>query len=214
MDTPSPRSSFQIPRSAPDFDLLAAKADDLRAEIRLRQPAALAAATSTEFTGSGFRFAFWGQPIHLAYPELRVSIVGSEKEMPGFHQTMVLYYFATCDGAPLSGNWVSFADLPDGRMYNTAFQGYTGRELVKRLGLDIDSFRRACQKSRGEPVGQGDAAYRFLALPRVPLLAVYWLGDEDFPSNCQILFDASASHCLPTDACALLGSALTRKLLA
>ena len=208
------RPPFLPPRSAPDFDLLAAKADDLRAEIRLRQPASLAAATATEFTGTEFRFDFWGQPVRLAFPELRVSIAGSEKELPGFHQTMILYYFATCDGSPLTGKWVSFADLPDGRMYNSAFQGYTGRELVKRFGLDLESFRRAAVKAGGEPAGEGDAAYRFLALPRVPLLAVYWLGDEDFPSNCQFLFDASASHCLPTDACALLGSALTRKLLA
>ncbi|MEW5827946.1 MAG: DUF3786 domain-containing protein [Chloroflexota bacterium] len=214
MDKSDSRVRFQPPRSAPDFDLLAAKADDLRAEVRLRQPASLAVSTATEFTGSGFRFDFWGQPVCLTFPELRVSIVGNEKELPGFHQTMVLYYFATCDGTPLTGEWVSFADLPDGRMYNTAFQGYTGREVVKRFRLDIESFRRAAVKAGGEPVEQGNAAYRFLALPRVPLLAVYWLGDEDFPSNCQVLFDASASHCLPTDACALLGSALTRKLLA
>lgn len=214
MDKPDSRTPFQIPRSAPDVDLLAAKADDLRAEIRLRQPATLAASTATEFTGSDFRFNFWGQPVSLSFPELRISNMVTGKEMSSFHQTMALYYFATCDGAPLADEWVSFANLPDGRMYSTAFQGYTGRELVKRFGLDIASFRGACQKSGGEAFGQADAAYRFLALPRVPLLVVYWLGDEDFLSNCQILFDASASHCLPTDACALLGSALTRKLLA
>ncbi len=214
MDKSDSRVPFKPPRSAPDFDLLAAKADALRAEVRLRQPASLAAATAAAFTGSDFRFDFWGQPVRLTFPELRVSNVANGKELPGFHQTMVLYYFAACDGTPLTGEWVSFAELPDGRMYNTAFQGYTGRELVKRFGLDIESFRRAAEKVGGEPAGQGDAAYRFLALPRVPLLAVYWLGDEDFPSNCQILFDTSASHCLPTDACALLGSTLTRKLLA
>jgi hypothetical protein len=43
--------------------------------------------------------------------------------------------------------------------------------------------------------------------------AVYWQGDEDFPSTCQLLFDASVSRCLPTDACAVLGSALTRMLI-
>jgi len=45
------------------------------------------------------------------------------------------------------------------------------------------------------------------------LLAVYWQGDEDFPSTCQVLFDASASHYLPTDAYAILGSTLTRRLI-
>jgi hypothetical protein len=45
------------------------------------------------------------------------------------------------------------------------------------------------------------------------LAVVYHLGDENFPASCQILFDASACHYLPTDVCAILGSMLTRKLL-
>jgi hypothetical protein len=41
---------------------------------------------------------------------------------------------------------------------------------------------------------------------------VYWQGDEDFDASCQVLFDASARHYLPTDAYAILGSTLTRML--
>jgi len=59
----------------------------------------------------------------------------------------------------------------------------------------------------------GSASFIYNALPRIPMMVTYWLGDEDFPSSCKILFDASAPHYLPTDACAILGSMLTRKLL-
>jgi hypothetical protein len=44
-------------------------------------------------------------------------------------------------------------------------------------------------------------------------MVAYWLGDEDFPSTCQILFDAAAGHYLPSDAYAILGSTLTRRLI-
>ena len=44
-------------------------------------------------------------------------------------------------------------------------------------------------------------------------MVTYWLGDEDFPSSCKILFDESASHYLPIDGCAILGSMLVRRLL-
>ena len=59
----------------------------------------------------------------------------------------------------------------------------------------------------------GDCSYSFHLFPNVTLMIVYWQGDEDFPSNCQILFDAAAASQLPTDACAIAGSMLTRKLL-
>jgi hypothetical protein len=50
-------------------------------------------------------------------------------------------------------------------------------------------------------------------LPRVSLLTVYWQGDEDFPSSAQILFGVEVKHYLPTDACAIAGSMLTRQLV-
>ena len=128
-------------------------------------------------------------------------------------QAVVAYYFYTSDGAPLTGQWISFADLPDGRMYNSAFQGYSGNELVKVFGLNIDRFKLACEKSGGQASPAGDAAYIFYALPHLPLLVNYWCGDDDFPSSCKILFDSSVDHYLPTDVCAILGSILTRRIL-
>lgn len=199
--------------SRPDIDLLAARADELRAGLRQQDPQLLAARTDTAFDGAGFNFDFWGETVFLSFPELRVTNIIKQAELPGFQQAMILYYFTHCTGAPFVGEWISFADLPDGRIYNPAFQGYTGRELVKEFGLDISIFGRAAETAGGIRVEQGDAAYRFQALPRVPLLVVYWQGDEDFPSSCQILFDASVSKCLQTEACAILGSMLKSKIL-
>jgi len=72
----------------------------------------------------------------------------------------------------------------------------------------------AIQKLKGVEVSFADRAFLFWVFPRVPLLLVYWQGDEDFPPNSQILFDACVASYLPTDACAIAGSMLTRKLIA
>jgi hypothetical protein len=45
------------------------------------------------------------------------------------------------------------------------------------------------------------------------LLAVYWKGDDEFPPSYKILFEDIADEHLPTDACAILGSMLTGKLI-
>ncbi len=128
-------------------------------------------------------------------------------------QAFLLYYLSTADGAPLTGKWISFSELQDGRFYIQAFQGYTGQELARAFEDDRFAFEQAAQALGGVPHPLGDAAYIFQALPNAPLLAVYWQGDEDFPASCQILFDAAANHYLPTDAYAILGSFLTRMLI-
>jgi hypothetical protein len=196
---------------------LARRAGELRAELQLLPAETLVARTGAQFlslgTGRGeFHLEFFGAGLLGTYPEFRF-FSASGNELPDFQQTLLLYYFQTADGLPLTGNWVSFADLPGGRIYTQAFQGYSGHEVVKAFGLDLGAFQAAAQAIGGEPVAVGESAFRFQALPNLPLLLTYWLGDEDFPSACQVLFDASATRYLPIDGCAILGSQLTQKIL-
>lgn len=156
---------------------------------------------------------YWNRLIRITYPQGIAYPLGGELPLAAFDQALLLYYLTTADGEPLSQTWVAFSDLPDGRFYNQAFQGYTGNELALTFRERQDLFESAAQAMGGVSYPLGDAAYTFMALPRVPLLAVYWQGDDDFPPSCQVLLNAAASHYLPTDAYAILGSALTRRLI-
>jgi hypothetical protein len=205
-------------RSEAASSQLADRADELRSALRLQDPVLVAARSGSSWLTLGpdrgeLHIPLWGNVCILSVPEL-IGYTNRDEHLPNFQQALLLYYLVTADGAPLTERWVSFADLPDGRMYNAAFQGYSGDEIVKRFGLDLNAFRLACARADGREVEIGSASFLFQALPRVPLLVTYWLGDEDFPSSCKILFDESASHYLPIDACAILGSMLTRRLTA
>ena len=48
-------------------------------------------------------------------------------------------------------------------------------------------------------------AYAFQPLPSIRLATVLYPGDEEFSARGIVLFDAAASHYLPTDGLALLG---------
>lgn len=196
---------------------LATRVDDLRAALQQIPVNLLAEHTGAGYQAIGqgrgeFRLSLFDSPVVITYPEL-VGYGAKEEELPLPSQAVLIYYFYTSDGSILTGKWVSFADLPDGRIYNPAFQGYSGDEIARRFSLDVDAFQSACERGGGVATVLGDSAYIFHALPRLPLLVNYWCGDEDFPSTCKILFDHSANHYLPTDVCAILGSMLTRKII-
>jgi hypothetical protein len=215
------------------------RVEELRSTLRFQDPGLVAARSGVSYLTLGpgrgeLHIPLWGNDCILSWPEL-IGCTTQAETLPDFHQALLLYYLLTADGSPQTGKWVSFADLPDGRMYNAAFQGYSGDEIVKRfehVGRNtippertgptssgifdnlLHQFEQACLSCGGQPVEIGSASFIFQALPRVPLLVTYWLGDEDFPSSCKILFDASAGHYLPIDACAILGSMLTRQIVA
>jgi hypothetical protein len=156
---------------------------------------------------------FGGKEIILDYPGFVARDPETGKELSIDAQAILLFHFRTTRGTPPAGQWIAFSELPDGRFYSAAFQGYTGKVLANAYQDDIIRFENACSASGGRPESIGNAAYVFRPLPMIPLAAVYWLGDEDFPASCQILFDASVVHHLPTDVCAILGSMLTRRII-
>ena len=197
---------------------LAQRVSEIKDELRDRDTAVLSHNTGAIYaeTGPGqgeFRLPFWGQDIILTWPDFVGQDAQSGELLPTFSMAVLAYYFLLADGSPLTGKWISFTELPDGQFYTQAFQGYTGQELIKSFGNDIDAFARAAQELGGQPEPLGDAAFSFRVLPKVSLLVVCWQGDEDFPSSYRVLFDGVNGRHLSTDACAILGSTLTRRLI-
>jgi hypothetical protein len=215
--TDSPKNFSSFRPASRGGAALEARADELRASLQLLEPHAIAQRADVRYLEIGpdrgeFHLTLLGAPVIGAYPNL-VFFSPTGDELPAIKQALLLYYFHTASGAPLTGKYVSFADLPGGRMYAQAYQGYSGDEVARHFGLSLEKFKSACEKIGGEPVQMADAAYTFQGLPRVPVLVTYWQGDEDFPSTCKTLFDASATESLPIDGCAILGSMLTGKII-
>jgi hypothetical protein len=196
---------------------LLARVDVLRRELAGRNPFELARLSGSSYLeqtpGCGvLTVKLWERPVHIGFPDwIAVDPIG--KRLNPALQALLAYYFVKTDGTTPVGKWISFAELPDGRFYAQAYQGYTGAELARRFGNDIEKFTTAAQAAGGQALTFGDRAFQYWLLPRVSLAAVYWQGDEDFYSNCQVLFDATAPHHLPTDACAIAGSMLARMIL-
>lgn len=198
--------------------LLLTRVDELRAVMRPTDPVALARRVAAHFQesrpGEGeIHLSLWGRGVRVSFPEL-VAYDVSDRELNPALQALLVYHFYTSDGSPSSENFIAFSELPDGKFYARAFQGYTGDELHRHFGNDRLRFERAALSHGGRDHPLGDASFVFQFLPRMALLVVFWAGDDELPAAYQVLFDASAAHHLPTDACAIAGSMLARQLMA
>lgn len=195
------------------------KVNQLRRDLSQTDPTLLADKAGATFVpeqnnAGVIKLDLWGKDMVISYPELIAYEAETQIETHLANQALLLYYLHTADGTQPASRWIAFTDLPDGMFYTQAFQGYSGHELARAYKDDRQAFERAAQGSGGTKVEFGGVAYKFNLLPKVALLVVFWPGDEDFPSSYQILFDASVSHYLPTDACAIAGSMLTKQIIA
>ena len=198
--------------TTPMREKMIAKVAAQREELRRRNPHEFAVKAGAEFGDGKLRVNFYGESHSITFPELEVSLAATHKACGLNRSSMFFYYFLTADGAPYADKWIAFRDLPGGMFYHQAYQGYSGDRLAKAIDNHINVFERAAKNLGGRKLELGDASFAFDALPRVRVAAVYYAGDEDFPASANVLFDASASHYLPTDAIGGVGSTLVDRL--
>src|SRR5512141_2696214 len=103
---------------------LADRVDELRSTLRFQDPGLVAAPSGVPYLTLGpnrgeLHIPLWEDVCILSFPEL-IGYNTHDDQLPDFQQALLLYYLKTADGVLLTGKWVSFADLPDGRMYNAA----------------------------------------------------------------------------------------------
>ena len=197
---------------------LADRVDEFRENLRGKNPSTLAIRTGAVYIpkddkSGEFRLSYWSREVLLQFPEFAGTFNDNGDCLTTFDLTMLGYYFDVCDGTPATGEWIAFNQIPGGLFYAQAFQGYTGNELAKIFGNDSEAFIDANLQLQGRREFFGNISFSYQVLPRVPIMVVCWLGDEDFPASYRILFDANAHHHLVTDGYAILGSNLTRRII-
>jgi len=189
-----------------------------RDELRARDPRELAERSGAvyyevEESQGRLQVRFFGQPYTVTWPDLEIfDPKGQSCSNPV--QAALLQYLVLADGTPLAQHWVSLRELPNGAFYERAFQSYSGNLVARAFKSDIDAFRKAALQFGGEPIALGDAAFRFWALPKIPLALVYWSGGEEFPASAQVLFDASAGRYHHLEMLAHLGAMICDRVIA
>lgn len=161
----------------------------------------------------GVRVPYFGAPHLLLHPGGEVIFEPTGQAAHPSVTVLLLHYLLTADGSEPAGRWLAFRELPSGLFYSQAFAAHAEAPLAARFGSDLAAFRQAAGRLAGAPLDLADASSWFLALPRVPIAALLWEGDDEFPARAQILFDAQAGHYLPTEDLSGVGDWLAHRLM-
>ncbi len=187
-------------------------------ELQSLDPWLVALRSDTKYTrltevSSQIEVRFWGKDYIVRYPGISVEELETGQEPPIAIKILILHYLINADGTRLADHWVSFRELPGGRVYDTAFRRRANLRLAQAFGSDLEGFAAAAEALGGVRLTYGDASFLFSMFPRLRLAAVLHLADEEFPASANVLFDASASHYLPTEDLAVLGGMLAGRLI-
>ena len=201
------KGDFQLKKH---LDIAYKKAQEDMAGI---SPYVVASQSGASFEGGRFIIPFFHRSFSVHYPDVKVADVGCDTPPPRWLEILLMHYLINADGTPISGMWVTYRYLPGARLFDQRFTNMAVQPLLDYFGNDADGFRQAGLSIGGRPMTRtGDAAFRFLALPKIPIGCILYLGDEEVSPSINILFDAAAPHYLPTEDLSYLGLYLSTTL--
>jgi len=142
----------------------------------------------------------WGD-VYKVYPQEGAVRCHSEKKHPinSYFPIFIVHYLLSIGEAEIQNQWISEKDIPGGATFFRGPHAVPTEMVTKRFQNDIQAFSRHCTNLLGDPIDMGDAAFRFEITPRIPVVMLYWQGDEDFGPEAGILFDRSISKYLALD---------------
>ncbi len=99
---------------------------------------------------------------------------------------------------------ITFRDFPGGAFYLEPFLSRTVRPLVKHYGNRIDELKKALTRFDFQPLELGDFSARIHAVGCLYVTLVYRLGDEEFPADAEIFFNAPTKRAFCAEDAAVL----------
>lgn len=134
-------------------------------------------------------------------------------QVPLQEQVLILHYLQGCRPR-LDGRWVAYREIPGAGFYFGAFVKRAIDPLKKVFGQNVEALRQAAAKLDAVPMSTGSAGFRLDVLPYAPLQMIVWEGDDEFPAEANILFDASVGDYLSPEDAAWLASLTVYRLMA
>ncbi len=135
----------------------------------------------------------------ITLPERQISLVDSGEDVPLKDKILILHYLTQAKGSPLTNEMVSYKQLPEGASYFPTFYKRAIKPLVEHFGRQPQRLLDTAKEFGGHKADYGDVAVTLNAFRYVPLTFVLWRGDNEFPPEGSILFDATVSDYLSTE---------------
>lgn len=155
--------------------------------------------------------AFLNRIYRIYPPEFEVRLEDGGK-VPVTERILILHYLHTASGVPLSGEWISFGQVPGGEIYLPVFRARSVDRLVRAFNGREEMLVEAARALGGIEADYGDVSVKFRAFPHVPVALTLWRGDDEFPVSGNLMFDATVTKYLPMEDIVVLAGMIASRL--
>ena len=110
-----------------------------------------------------------------------------------------LWYLVHAKDIPFAGRLLKPVNIKGGEIFFRGSHVLPLDNLAKRYGDDKEGFIKRGKELCAEALAYGDASRKLFPMPRIPVILVLWLADDEFPPRSDLLLDSTCEIQLPLD---------------
>jgi len=135
----------------------------------------------------------------------------SSKKLDIFSCAVILHYLIQADGTKISGEWISYRELPDGMFYFRTIPGVLEpvRQKYKNSAGELIKKIEGFGGRKSSDFKNGAIIYPFV---NFPVLVLIDEEGEEFEASLRVLFDSNGNHYIKTDIVKMIVVYLARIL--
>ncbi len=121
-------------------------------------------------------------------------ITGEQEEISNYEQLNIYTLFGYVSAlAHFKDDWVPFEKLKDAAPFFKAFQEGVIKPFGRMFNGKTEALEQAFEKLGAQKLSWSDVGYEWKAFDCLPVRFLFWDGDDEFPAQGNLLFDASAT---------------------
>jgi hypothetical protein len=159
--------------------------------------------------------SFLGEDYSLMAKEREVRLAGGARAGQ-MQAVLILHYLIGLleKGYSPCGEWISFKETRDGKLFWPAFQKSAIEPLVQAFSRNPDGLAKNLTDGLGgRMVEGGDLAIELATFPGVMVRLLFWEGEEELTEQASLLFDRELTGLYSTEDVAVLLLAVVQKAI-
>jgi len=110
-----------------------------------------------------------------------------------------LWYLIHAKDIPLTGRLIKPENIKGGELFFRGSHVLPLDKIAATYSDNKESFIKKGDELCADVSGYGDVSLQLLPMPRIPVILILWMKDEEFPSRADMLFDSTCELHLPLD---------------
>jgi hypothetical protein len=156
---------------------------------------------------------YLNRPHLITLPIITISMMNSPELVALRDKLLILHYFNTAKGTPPTNRLITFRELPEGTVYFPTFLKRTIEPILRNFGKEPRLLLDSGETLGGHKADYGNIGVTIPAFSKVPITIILWQGDEELPSQGNVLFDANIPDYLPTEDITVLCETICWRLM-